>query len=310
MSRDKIEIILEKYPDGSNIELDNMSLDAAKILLDIVQAFTKIAETENNPNIKIGIRTGSACCTIDDAETIYDNMLKVVNEDEDRSNDYVSNLLIVQDKFQNSDFKFKAIYTNKLNVEVPIINLFDKKFKQRRERKVIKHIFNVDFFKGKLYESGGKIPNFHIEQNGTKYKIKCKEEQAIEVGKFLYKEVKISAWGKLNTNNKMTYEFCDIYNANQNDFYGDFKDFIRDNNSMSGTEPLKHIHYKLKSYFSNGNFKESRKFIKLFCNDSADVNRLRAILLISKPFKDNEEINDLLKTIEELIEVKIKRKVL
>ena len=310
MSKEKIEIILDKYPDGSNIELDNMSLDAAKILLDIVQAFTKIAETENNPNIKIGIRTGSACFTIDDAETIYDNMLKVVNEDDDRSNDYVANLLIVQDKLQNSDYKFKAIYTNKLDIEEQIINLFDKKFKQRRERKVIKHIFNIDFFKGKLYESGGKIPNFHIEQNGIKYKIKCKEEQAIEVGKFLYKEVKISAWGKLNTNNKMTYEFCDIYNANQDDFYGDFKDFIRDNNSMSGTEPLKHIHYKLKSYFSNGNFKESRKFMKMFCNETADVNRLRAILLIAKPFKDNEDISDLLKTIEELIEVKIKRKVL
>lgn len=108
----------------------------------------------------------------------------------------------------------------------------------------------------------------------------------------------------------MTYEFCDIYNANTDDFYGDFKDFIRDNNAMSGTEPLKHIHYKLKSYYSNGKFKESRKFIKLFCNDTADVNRLRSILLISKPFKGDTEISDLLETIEQLIEVKTKRKVL
>lgn len=310
MIKEKIQIILDKYPDGSNIELDNMSLGAAKILLDIVEAFTKIAEIENNPNIKIGIKSGSACLEIDDAKVIYDNFLKVVKEEDDRSNDYVNNLLIVQDKVLNSEYSFKAIYTNRLNESVPIINLFDNKFKQRRERKVIKHIFNIDFFKGKLYESGGKIPNFHIEQNGTKFKIKCEEAQAIEVGKFLYKEVKISAWGKLNANNKMTYEFCDIYNANQDDFYGDFKDFIRDNNSMSGTEPLKHIHYKLKTYYSQGKFKESRKFIKLFCNETADVNRLRAILLISKPFKENEHITDLLKIIEVLIEGKTKRKVL
>jgi hypothetical protein len=180
----------------------------------------------------------------------------------------------------------------------------------KRERKDIKHNFNIGFFKGKLYESGGKKPNFHIEQNNLKFRINCSETKAIEVGKFLYKEVKIAAWGKLNANDKMVYDFCDIYNGNQEDVYSDFKEFININNSLAGTEPLKHIHYKLKNYYSEGKFKESRKFIKLFCNETADVNRLRSILLISKPFKENDEIKDLLNNIENLIQFKTKRKVL
>lgn len=309
MTQDKIEIIIDKYPNGDELELDNLSLKATRVLINIMEAFTRIVEVENNPNIKIGLKSGSACFSIEDATGIYDNMLKVVRNEEDRDNKYVSNMIVVQEILNTSEFGFKAIM-KKNDVEIPILNLFDNTFRLKRERKEIKHTFNIGFFKGKLYESGGKKPNFHIEQNNIKFRVNCSESHAIEVGKFLYKEVKISAWGKLNSNNKMVYDFCDIYNANQDDFYGDFKDFIKDNNSMSGTDPLKHIHYKLKSYYSQGKFKESRKFIKLFCNDTADVNRLRSILLISKPFKENNEIKDILKNVEDLIQCKIKRKVL
>lgn len=309
MPQDKIEIVIEKYPNGSDIELDNLSLEATEILVDILKAFSKIVEFENDPNIKIGLKSGSACFSLYNTDSIYNNIMKVAENDDDRKNEYVSCLQIVQDKIKNSEFKFRAVHS-KNNIETPIIDLFDKKFRLKRERKVIKHNFNIDFFKGKLYESGGKRPNFHIEQNGTKFKILCNEQQAIEVGKFLYKEVKVSAWGKLNSNNKMTYEFCDIYNANEHDYFGEFKTFIKANNSMSGTEPLKHIHYKLKEYYSEGKFNESRKFIKLFCNETTDVNRLRSILLISKPFKEKTEIKDLINTIEILIQSKTKRPIL
>ena len=44
MSQDKIEIVIEKYPNGSDIELDNLSLEATEILVDILKAFSKIVE--------------------------------------------------------------------------------------------------------------------------------------------------------------------------------------------------------------------------------------------------------------------------
>ncbi|WP_410878461.1 hypothetical protein [Myroides sp. DW712] len=310
MEQDKIEIIIDKYPDGSNIELDNLTLDATKILVRLVDAFSKIVEAENNPNIRIGLKSGSAEVSIENASTIYENLKKVSDNSPDRQNIYVSNLTIVQDIIKESNYNFKAIVYKKNNETIPIIPLFDKKFRLKRERKEIKHYYNIEFFKGKLFDSGGKKPNIHIEQNDIEHKINCSEEQASVLAKFLYKEVTISAWGKLNSNNKMVYEFCDIYNSNEFDFYSDFKEFMTTNNSLTGTEPLKHIHKKLKSYYSNGKFKESRKFLRLFCNEVADVNRLRAILLISKGVRYNEDIQDIIKTIENLIEAKTKRTIL
>ena len=107
----------------------------------------------------------------------------------------------------------------------------------------------------------------------------------------------------------MTYQFCDLYNELSSDYYSEFKTFILDNKKLSGTAPLKEIHNKLKDYYSNKEFKQSRKFLRLFCNEVVDVNRLRTILLISKSFKDDDDIKDLLNRIEDIIEKKTKRKI-
>ena len=58
MSVNKFEIHIE----GKNVSLENMSLDAAKALKTLVEAFTKLAEKKKNPeDYKISLNIYLRC---------------------------------------------------------------------------------------------------------------------------------------------------------------------------------------------------------------------------------------------------------
>lgn len=81
-------------------------------------------------------------------------------------------------------------------------------------------------------------------------------------------------------------------------------------NSLEGTEPIKRIHYKLKEFYSSREFGEAKKFISLLLNDDIEVSYLMTILIISKKFKEHEDLKDLLLKVEELIISKTNKPVL
>lgn len=315
MNTGKIEFKITTDVDGKPVELDSLSVQATKSLIVIIENLSKIAELENDKNnsdIRINISKGSASVSIEAPVSkiikIQNNIELVRKNDKNRSSTYVDSLNALTQLVKSNGLLYEA-YTNTTGADIPIIDIFSKKYKTKRKTTKNELYFNLEFFKGKLIENGGIKPNIHIEIAGNKHKISCTEEEAIKVNKFLYKDVKISAFGKLDANNKMTYKFCDIYNDLAYDYFSDFNEFIKLNKSLKGTEPLKQIHYRLKDYYSAGEFKESRKFLRLFCDEVVDVNRLRSILLISKSFKNNEDIKDLLDCIEKNIENKIKSKI-
>jgi hypothetical protein len=315
MDTGKIEFKITTEADGKAVELDNLSIHAAKSLMVIIENLSKIAElenAENNADLRIKITKGSAAVSIEGPankiEKIQNNFKLVGQNDKNRNNTYVETVNSLAQLVQSNGLKYDA-HSYISGMEVSLIDFFGHKYKTKRTSTKAELYFNLEFFTGKLIENGGKSPNIHIEIAGNKHKISCTEEEAIKVNKFLYKEVKISAWGKLNAEQKMTYQFCDLYNELSSDYYSEFKTFILDNKKLSGTAPLKEIHNKLKDYYTNKEFKQSRKFLRLFCNEVVDVNRLRTILLISKSFKEDDDIKDLLNRIEDIIEKKTKRKI-
>ena len=308
---EKIEFRIVKDSNGNDVTLENLSVDATNSLIEILTALKNITIYENNPNLSIGIKSGSACASINGSSIgiVKENFMKVVHNDVERDNIYVNNMQVIQNEIKKSNFGIEVnLFEN--NTKTSYIDFFNANFRLKRERKTVENNFKIEFFKAKLMVNGGKKPNFHIEDKQIPYVISCSENEAIKINSFLYKEVKISAWGKVNSKGKIEYSFCDIYNVNERDFFNEFKSFFQEINDSSGTEPMKKIHYKLKNFYSNGEFKESRKFIKLFCNEYADINQLMTILIISKSFKNREELSDILTKIEKIIELKTKRPVL
>lgn len=315
MDTGKIEFKITTEANGKAVELDNLSVHAAKSLQIIIENLSKIAELENaqnNSDLRIKITKGSAAVAIEGPvskiEKIQTNFKLVGQNDRNRNNTYVETVNSLAQLVLSNGLKYDA-HSYISGSEISLIDFFGHKYKPKRTSTKSELYFNLEFFTGKLIENGGKTPNIHIEIAGNKHKISCTEDEAIKVNKFLYKEVKISAWGKLNSENKMTYKFCDLYNELSYDYYTEFKNFIGINKNLAGTAPLKEIHNKLKEYYSRKEFNQSRKFLRLFCNEVVDVNRLRTILLISKSFKDNDDLKDLLNRIEEIIEKKTKRKI-
>jgi hypothetical protein len=309
---DKIQFRITKDSQGEEISLDNLSIKATNSLIEILTALRNIVQYENSPDLTIGVTKGSACTSIrgyEHLQVVREGFLKVFNNDHQRSNVYVHNMQIIKDQIKKSEFEYEVSFHEK-GETVQVIDLFDSKFRKKREKKKIENNFNIEFFDAKLVSNGGNKPNFHVIDQHRSCTIKCTEAEAKKVSPFLYEKLKFSAWGKMNSQNKMEYTFCDIYNANERDFYNEFRMFFSESKKLRGTEPIKQIHYKLKEFYSKNNFKESRKFIKLFCNDLADVNHLTTILIISKSFKEHDDLKDLLKKIEELIVSKTNKRVL
>jgi hypothetical protein len=303
MAVEDIQFRITKDSNGEDISLDNLSINATNSLIEILTALRNIAIYENKPDLTIGVKRGSACASINGYEglqVVRDGFWKVFNNDDDRNNVYVNNMQIIKDQIKKSDLEFEVSFLEDED-RVQVIDLFERKFRKRRERKAVENNFKIEFFNAKLMSNGGNKPNFHVMDKQYPYTISCSVEEAKKVSPFLYENLRFSAWGKINSNNKMEYTFCDIYNANERDFYSEFKIFFTEMKTLEGTEPIKRIHYKLKEFYSNHQYKESRKFIKLFCNDFADINHLTAILIISKAFKEHDDLKDLLKKIENLI---------
>jgi hypothetical protein len=224
-----IQFRITKDSSGEEISLDSLSIKATNSLIEILTALRNIAQYENRPDLTIGVKQGSACASIngyEGLEVVRDGFWKVFNNDSDRNNVYVHNMQIIKDQIKKSELDVEVSILEQ-GERIPVIDLFDRKFRKRRERNTVENNFKIEFFEAELMESGGNKPNFHVKSAGHPYKITCSKEEAIKVSPFLYKDIKFSAWAKMNSNNKMEYTLCDIYNANERDFYNEFKDFFR-----------------------------------------------------------------------------------
>lgn len=307
---ESFEIILFKDSEGKPIQLDNLSLDASKSVREILDALINIAEYEkhkNNLNLKIGLEN---CCAAhklygDDnsMEIVLDNIFNVINDNDKRDNEYVSQLNIIHKNISAS--QTSEIIINRKGNLINLKDDFIKPFRVKRTRNKIKNNFKIEFIKGKLQQNGGKKPNFHLEVNhGEELTISCDIPDAIKVNKFLYQDIYISAWSKFN-GQKMLYDFSDLYLEKDIYYFRDFKDFFKKLENSKDTEQYHLISKKIKTYYDELDFVSARKFIRLFINENSLPVYLRTILLNSKSFKDEEELSEMLVEIEALLQSKI-----
>jgi hypothetical protein len=315
---DSIEIVLKEDNNSRSIELDNMSIGATESLKNILESLIEIAryeKTVNNIDLKIGVKSGSACemliGTPNNLKVVYNKIEDVVNNKPTRDNFYVKKLNIIRDNI--SEKKDAKIYYLKDNSRTEITNLFNKSFKEKRERDKTLNYFEVEFIKGKLMQNGGTNPNFHLLTPSGIITIDCSEEEAQKVN-YLYKEVYISAWVDKKKKGKRNYKFCDYYMTDSaKQHFIAFEKFFKDISTLKGTEPLHKISSRLENFYNDKDFENASKFLRIFNNKEVNANYLKTILVLSKNIDKNidQEKNKIfiesLKNLNQLLNKKIRK---
>ena len=291
MSSNKFEIHIE----GKNVSLQMMSLDAAKALQAFVEALTKLAEMQKNPeDYKISLNKGSIKVSIDSSPEhieVLENQIQEVVENKSKNKEAIDTLNKIHDTVLIEGLKFNISLT-KRGVSKNYTDVFkrDRRFSRKRsERRKPK--FTLKFYKGRLFNIGGHSPNIHIEINRSENKtIKCSETDAKNIVKYIYSEVIVAVWddNKTAIGKDNSYELCDHYINGSEQVY---KAYITKIDSLSHDECLQFIYSEIESLIVKSEFKKIDKFIRLFNHKSVHPEYLRMILVATKPIRDNEAIS-------------------
>lgn len=311
MSTSRIEFHIKKDASGKHVDLNNMSVNASKVLIKILESLNNIAQTaDNEPDYNIKITKGSACISLEAPSKNFSSIANVIVPSSTNKKSIPKSSRIVATELNKirslisaNGVEYDAIlYNDGKKIDVIDRFLSGDKFKYKREP-TKKRLFERQFVEGKLIEIGGKKPNIHVQGLHETYTISCTEDQAILINKFLYKPVYLSVWTENVYGSKPTHQICDYYVDKA--LYDEYKEFTINLKKGSGTEPLHAIHNKLRSYYDKQEFGQAKKFIRLFIHDSINENYLQSILVISKAFKANNVLKDSLNKIVEILEKKL-----
>lgn len=308
MAENKLEFIISKDAAHRDVELDGMSINAARAFSILLSATISIVQlNDDSEGVKIQIKTGSAVIVAEGSENqiaeIEQNFNDVIQY-KSSNKELVTGWREVQKLFHANGLEYSAnIFRN--NQKISIFNTL-KTSKKLRARPVSYQInSSIRFLEGKLIEVGGANPNIHIEgPDGKKLTINCTESSAKKANRFLYEKILISCWVKTGKE-KDNYELCDSY-WNHNHF-DDFQSFLSDfTATQNEIDQLKKLHYKCRHYLDEQDYGSFRKFIRLFIHDSTNVNVLKTILIITQPLKNHEKLESMRNDMKILFDKKIR----
>lgn len=305
---ESIEIILKKDSKGNDVNLNNMSLNDSKSIREILDALIRIAEYETDLGLKIGLEKGSAAHKLigshENLTIVYSKIEDAANNSKNRDNLYIDQLNIIHKNFKKFN-DVEVFYNSKDFLKKDIKHIFNRRFRKRRVKSDIENNFHLKFFNNAtLQQNGGLKPNFHLTYLDDSYTIQCSKEEAQKVNRFLYNEIKISAW-VIQKKHKVIYTFCDLYVGNSSDYFDRFNKFIKELKKKKGTESFHFISKELERFYNENNYAGANKFIRLFLNELATPSYLRTILVISKGFKNHEEMKNILAHVEKRLFLKI-----
>lgn len=298
---DKLEFRITHDTKDQKIEMDNMTIEVSKALTAILQATTRIVElTPNNKKLRICVKEGSAVVSMQGpvVESVQKQFNQIL-EKKSSNKELIEEWRSIQTLFSNNGITYEASFRIKNSVTSITESL--KSSTQFRSKKISKPPVNTNvvFLSGKLIAVGGKHPNIHIDdKEHNRVTISCTELGANKAKAYLYKDIFVSTWCTKSTDNK--YELCDSYAENQVAMYKEFRDFIAAlKKAPDEIESLKMIHYKSQEILKQNQFRKYRKFLKLFNTDRNDINVLKTLLIVSRPFADQENIHLIYKEIDE-----------
>lgn len=274
-------------PDGKNVSLGDMPIEAAKAFLTFYQAMVTLAEKSGDENPRVGIKSGSAVAiaigkTAELIEETYDLVVagKCVDPD------IVKQWREVQAQVQANGFGYEinavsAKGVRRLKADIKEAKTFVKKPVKSKFSNSIK------FVSGKLTDVGA---NIHVTTDeGERITIECEESIARKAVPYTFERVWVAVWAKKATNNaSASYELCDVYGSEEQ--YNGFKDFFEDLEKENKIAALTAIHQTIKAELAKDDLRALQKLLKLWTHPTTDIQTLKIILVITKAFRNDQRL--------------------
>ena len=286
MSEDKIEIILKEV-NGEYVDLEHMSLDALNSFMTVVESLKNISESVSN-DFTYSIKKGSLCTAVYGQSVEMSRMYNSMNEAiEGNSTDDIvtSNMRNIQKEIKNSVFGYQFLYRGyEIHEKISRAKKITKKSVPK------KFEINLDVVSGLINAIGGNDPNYHFDYGGHKLTIECSINQTEILKQYLYKNINSLVVKKIYDDKELKPNHKHV-SLIDDDLVNDFRIFFREYYSINDF-----IDRLGKIYdFVNKFEKKDRiilTLIQAFKSEVFEVSEIKTILLISKPFKDNDLIRD------------------
>jgi phosphohistidine swiveling domain-containing protein len=290
MNQNRLEIKVIKDSRSRDIDINAMSLEAARSFLTIFESLTRIVElTPDSESVKIQVTSGSAVVAaqgekISKAKKEFDKIL----ENKSTNKELVEQWRKIQTLFTANGLHYEAAFNEKGKI-TPIYDTLKQHQKLRtKPTRQKKFKPEIEFISGKLIEVGGKKPNIHVEVDGEVLPpIACTEVNASKAKAYLYQTIRFSTWATVSGSTKR-FQLCDSYSTEE--VYLELKSAIEELTTVGQVEALKKLHYRCRKYLDQQNYGTLRKLFRLFIHDSTDINILKTILVVTQSVCNHERL--------------------
>lgn len=287
----KIKILRDSQ--GNNVDLSNITIDAADALKVFIDSLTKFAKTYDNASeIKLKLDNGSisTCLVLPDEDEIISQEIDDIISNTSNNNDRINIFKTIQDKIQLNGLEYQ-VYLNKRNQPEREVTQIFKGRKFSRRRQTYHRQYSIEFIEGILFEAGGKSKvNVHIEneESNTEYIIECSRDEAKKLNERLYSKVYISTIRNCKTENDITYKYIDSYLTDT--YYTFFKSL---HESLTRTDDIEKYDLIYNYIVDTVNSEERPneeliKLIRLYNNKFSEKGIVRTILMTLKPIISSE----------------------
>ncbi|AZB29184.1 hypothetical protein [Chryseobacterium balustinum] len=285
----KIKII--KDSQGNDLDLSNITVEAADALKVFIDSMVDFAKTyENTSEIKLMLDNGCIETSLVYPDELVsqdiDNILSLKVSDPKKVDAFKK----IQEKIILNGLEYGVFIKKQDEAYQDITNIF-KEQKFRKSKKKFDRKYTIEFIEGELFEVGGRSKvNVHIENKelGKEYKVECERPEAKKLNDRLYSKTFISVRKIIKTESDFEYRYIDSYLREESyHFYRNLHEQLTIGESI---EKYDLIYNHIVEIINNENIpnEEIIKIIRLYDNHFSEKGILRTIIMSLKPIIERE----------------------
>jgi len=291
---DRIEIRL--FEEDSELvtlrSLTSEALESFLLTMNSLRVLSKSLISSNNLTFTIeeGSARGAVLAPESQMRVIY-NEIDLAIKGESLDKDVTGNLRIIQNQLKNQKFGYTFNYTaSGVNTSIHERIINSKRISITRKKRS-KYKYELKVQSGYFNQLGGKDPNYHFDfGSGDKLTIECSIEQAKLINSHIYSNVSSLLLCKKSINGDKKDELFHMAIL-KNEIILPIKNFLHRYNNESGlVERLTIMHDFVDSVLEEKQYHlEILKALLIAFNDTNfHLSEFKTLLVISKPFKDNQ----------------------
>lgn len=304
----RLEIVL-KDVNGEPVSLKSMSSDALESFMSVMSSLKAIAiASTSKDELNFSITEGSLQGGLEAPKSEMDSIYKEIDyalKGESEDKEVTMHLRNIQDQIKRQNFNYRFSYkrNHEPTIDIHSILLNVKRITLKRRKK--QYEFKLKIKSGFLNQIGGNIPNYHFDSGGgEKITIACTIEEARKINHCLYQHVQAIVLCKewYDEDKKDEYIHKEIVDLELADKFKTYLNLY--NKEKELVRKLTLTHEFIDTMFNEQlGFKMLKYLLIAFNDKNFHLSELKTILVISKSFKDSQEIAKLrlalLKTYEE-----------